>query len=102
MALGMVIQVEPVLEDTDTQLDRDMEVTGSREDRDMATREVQDMDSKALPVTELMVIREHRALADMDSSLHRGPKGIDHKVDNIIRKGSKTARSFCFSILITG
>lgn len=102
MVLGMDIQEEQVLEGTATRQDRDMEVTGSREAQGLATREVQDMDSRALPVTELMVTRERRALADMDISRHRGPEGIDHRVGKIFRKRSKTARSFCFSILKTG
>lgn len=83
MVLGMDIQEEAVLEGTVIREARDMEVTGSRVARDMATREVQGMDSRALQVTELMVIREHRALADMDTSRHRGLEGIDHRVGNI-------------------
>jgi len=102
MVLGMDIQEEAVLEGTATREDRDMEVTGSRVARDMATREVLGMDFRALPVTELMVTKEHRALAAMDTSRHRGLEAIDHRVGNIFREGSKTARSFCFSILKTG
>lgn len=89
MVLGMDIQEEPVLEGTVIRVARDMEPMASRVAQDTATREVWDMVIRVLPVMELMVTRDLRALADMDTNQHRGPEGMVRRAGNMFEKGAK-------------
>jgi hypothetical protein len=81
MVLGMGIQEQAVLEDTVIRVARAMEA--------MVSRVAQDMAIKVLPVMELMVTRDLRASADMDTSRHRGPEGMDPRAGNMFEKGAK-------------
>lgn len=82
MALATDTQEEPVLEDTDIRAVRAMEAMASRE-------ALGDMVTRVSPVMDLMVTRGHRALADMDTSRHRGPEGMGRRAGNMFEKGAK-------------
>ncbi len=99
MELDMDTQEQLVLEDTVIQEVRDMEVMAFKEDQVMASREDRLMVIRVLQVMGVMDTRVHQALADMDISLALGLEGMDHRDGNIFKNGSKTAWSFCFSIL---